>query len=184
MLGAEDVWTWVVAHIRALLPDDWAGTAGELFREGTQAISQFASENDLLPDTLAEKGIDLAGRKIKGLATQEDAAAQKNYAEAAKAFTEEEDRKIAIELNRRALESDVQKREADAQKAKAEARKASADADLTEIQVMDARFELIRKLEGAGMMLHKDDNGNLAIYLKTTDSAFLLASNPIGDSRR
>jgi hypothetical protein len=153
--------------VQALLPEDWTGTAGEAFREGTQAISQFASENGLMPGTLAEQGIDLAGRKITGLATKEHAEAEKNYAEANKAFTETEDRKIETELKRRTLESDIRKREA-------EARAAEADEDLKVIQVLDARFELIKKLEINGMLLHRHDEGNLTIFSKPPGSPSLL----------
>jgi hypothetical protein len=175
MLGAENVWTWLVARVQTMLPDDWSRSAGELFREGTQAISQFAVDNGLTPDELLNEGIDLGRRKLTGIATKEHAESERNYAEAAKAFVEGEDRKIETELKRRAFESDVRKREADA-------RGAEADADLKEIKVLDARYELIRKLEASGLMLHRGEEGNLTIFPKPEGSPRLIPKDLVPGS--
>jgi hypothetical protein len=58
---------------------------------------------------LLEEGVELGRRKVTGLASQEHAVAEKNYADAAKAFTESEDKKIESELKRRSLKVDVKK---------------------------------------------------------------------------
>lgn len=108
MSSDKSVFTRLIARVTALLPEGWQGQAGRLFRKGTQAVSTFAEENRVLPRDLAHDGIELGRRKLTGLASQEHAAAEKNYAEAAVAFTESEDKKIEIELKKRSLESEVE----------------------------------------------------------------------------
>lgn len=175
MLGAENVWTWLVAHVQALLPEDWRSTAGELFRETMHSASRFAGSNGLKPDQLLEEGIDLGRRKLTGVATKEHAEAEKNYAEAARAFTDQEDKRIETELNRRTFASQIQKREA-------EARRATADAELAEIQVAKARLELFKEaanidllenLENIGIQLHWDGKGKLTFFPKSNEPAIL-----------
>jgi len=90
-------------------------------------------------------------------------------------LAEGEDRKIETELKRRAFESDVRKREADA-------RGAEADADLKEIKVLDARYELIRKLEASGLMLHRGEEGNLTIFPKPEGSPRLISKDLVPGS--
>ena len=170
MLGADQVWTWLVAHVRALLPDDWQGAAGEAFREGTQAVSQFAAANGLTPENLFEGSIELGRRKLTGVASKEHAEAQKNYAEAVKAFGETEDLKIETALKLRVFESDVIKREA-------EARAAKAAADIAETEAIDKRIDLIKKLKDNGMGLDRDEKGNLIIFPIPKDTVILLPSN-------
>lgn len=181
MLGAENVWTWLVAHVQAILPGDWRGKAGELYREGLQAVSQSGANKGLLPESLGEAVLDLGGHKLAGLANREHAEAEKNYAEATKAFSDTEDKKIETELKRRSLESDLRKREA-------EARKAVADADLAEFQVLRAKLELFKevggefdlqgKLKSADILLYRNDKGNLTFFPKPNDSASVTFPNP------
>ena len=169
----EDVFTRLVARVKALLPNDWFGLAGQRFRAGTQAVSKFAEKNNLLPEDLIQEGVELGRLKLTGLATQEHAAAEKNYAEAAKAFTETEDKKIETELKKRSLEIDISKKEADVAKAHAEARKANAEASLAETQTLDAQFELRKKLAAAGMLLVRDERGTLTILPNATGANLL-----------
>jgi hypothetical protein len=182
MFGGENAWSWIVAHVLALLPEDWRSSAGEAFRESTQAVSQFAQANGLMAENLLEEGIELGRRKVTGLASKEHAEAERNYAQATKVFTEIEDQKIETALKTRALESDVQKREADA-------RAAVAAADLAEIQVFRAKVELFkefgpeldllnRTLEENGMLLHRNEKGNLIIFPRPKVTARLLDTNP------
>src|SRR5712691_1691131 len=107
MSSGEGAFPRLIARVRALLPEDWRGRAGEQFRAGTLAISGFVEENRLLPGDLLQEGIELGRRKVTGLASQEHAAAEKNYAEAIKAVTESEDKKIETELKKRSLEIEI-----------------------------------------------------------------------------
>jgi hypothetical protein len=166
MSGDRNVFVNFIARVTALLPEDWRGSAGDRFREGAKAVSEFANRNGLLPENLLEEGIELGIRKLTGLATQEHSAAEKNYAEAARVAMENEELKIEIELKNRALQSDFQRRQAEALKAIEDARKASADADLAELKAIDAQLELSKKLEGAGMSLYRDKKGKLALLSK------------------
>jgi hypothetical protein len=50
------------------------------------------------------------------------------------------------------------------EKTSAEARKAVAEAALAEFKAADAEFELMTKLSAAGMMLNRDNRGNLTVY--------------------
>ena len=168
MPSEEGVVVRVIASVKALLPKDWRAKAGRIFRAGTQAVSDFATENRIKPKDLLEEGVELGRVKLTGLASQEHAAAERNYAEAAKAFSESEETKINAALKERTLEPDVIKKEAEARKALAEARKANADADLTETQALAARLALLKQLEEAGMVLYRDSCGNLTILPKPT----------------
>jgi len=149
MSNDEGIRTILVARVRALLPEDWRGSAGKKFHEGTQQLSEFAKNSRIRPQDVPEDGIELGRRKLTGLASVEDAA-EKNYADAAKAFTESEDKKIDIELKRKALEIELSSKKAAAQRARGEARKAAAEASLAETEAVAARFKLLRKLEAAG----------------------------------
>jgi hypothetical protein len=155
----ERVLTSLVARVRALLPEHWRGRAGRRFREGTQAISDLARENSIRPQDLLQEGVELGRRKITGLASQEHAVAEKNYAEAIKAFTESEDRKIETELKKRSLEIEISKKEA-------EARRANAEASISETKALEAHFDLIKKLNEAGLKLCRDERGNIVILPK------------------
>ena len=78
------------------------------------------------------------------------------------AFTESEDKKIETEIKKRSLESEVRKKEA-------EAREANARASRAETEALTAQLELHHKLNDAGMMLYRDERGNLTIFPKPND---------------
>ncbi|MGC9969721.1 MAG: hypothetical protein ABSE56_03935 [Bryobacteraceae bacterium] len=139
--------TRIVASIRALLPSDWFGRAGQRFRDATQAVSDFAEEHHLRPKDIAEEGIELGRRKLEGLANQEYATALKDFADA-------EQKTIETEFQRRSLESKVRREEAQAQKEEVEVR-------LAELKVIEAEVQLRQKLTEAGVILYRDSAGNL-----------------------
>jgi hypothetical protein len=134
----------VLAHIAALFPTDWIGSAGRRFRQTMRAISEYTSERHIRPSDLLESGV----RKIEGLANQEYAAALKNFADI-------ERQKIDIELQRRSLESDV--------------RKKRAEARLAEIKAADAELELLKKLNELGVTVHQGEDGSLTIMSASWD---------------
>lgn len=175
MPNDERIITRLVARVRALLPEDWQGQAGRRFRSGTAAISEFAEKNRISPRDLAEDAIELGRRKIEGSASQEHAEAQKNYAEATKAFTESEDTKLEIELKRRSLESEVSKKEA-------ETREAHAIARLAEIKALEAHFDLNKRLRDEGMVVDRDERGNLTIS-PTGKELLPRRSNPFNENQ-
>jgi hypothetical protein len=129
----------VVASVRALLPEDWLGSAGKRFRRTMKAVSDFTAERNVRPSDLLDDGI----HKVKGLANKE-------YADALKKFTDVENLKIEIELKRRSLESDLRKKE--------------AEAHIAEINAVTAEIELCKKLAESGLALHQGGNGNLTIF--------------------
>jgi hypothetical protein len=132
----------IVARVRALLPSDWLGAAGDRFRAFTKSLSRVAEEKDLKPERLLGEGIELGRRKLTGLANHEFSGALKNFAEV-------EDLKIETELKKRSLESKVRQDEADAR--------------LKELKVVEAELGLIRLLKAEGLVLHRDGRGNLTI---------------------
>jgi hypothetical protein len=144
---AEGTFSRVIARVRAILPTDWFGTAGNRFRHVTAAMSQatsdFAEKHKLHSGDLLDEGVELGRRKLQGLANSEYAAAVKNFAEA-------EQKKIEIELQRRSLESRVRKEEAEAR--------------ISEIKALDAEFEFAQKLTRAGVILRRDATGNLSFH--------------------
>jgi hypothetical protein len=140
--SGEGVVTRLVARVRALLPKDWFGRAGNRLQETTEAVSNFADEHHLRPDDLLEEGIELGRRKVEGLANKE-------YAAAAKDFAETEQKKIETELQRRTVNSKVRKEEAEAR--------------IAELKVLDAEVELFEKMKRIGVILRRDENGNLTV---------------------
>jgi len=165
----------IVARIQALLPRDWKGNAGARFRKTLHAISDYATDHRVLPQDLLDDALDLGRRKVTGLASSEHSVSEKNYAEAAKAFSEVEDRKIDTELKRRSLESRAKKEEA-------EARKSLADARLTEIQAYSAELELLKKLQDLGVALRSDENGNLTVLPLPARLSLIAAPNAASPS--
>src|ERR1035437_2977527 len=125
----------LVARIRALLPEDWRGKAGEHFRETLESVSEFAEEHNVRPRDLAGEGVELGRRKLQGLANKELASATKDFADA-------EQTKIETELKRRSLESRVRKEEAETR--------------IAEAKALDAEVELFAKMEKIGVVFRYD----------------------------
>jgi hypothetical protein len=141
----------LVANLRALLPEDWRGRAGELFRNTTQEIAEFAEEHKIKPRDLADEGITLGRRKLEGLANKEFAAALKDFADTERI-------RVEAELQRRSLESEVKKKEEEAR--------------LTGIQRLTAEVELLKKIKEIGVVLRQDKDGNLTALPDPHHSAF------------
>jgi signal transduction histidine kinase len=154
----EGIITRLIARVRALLPGDWRGRAGQRFRKTVTTISDFADEHHVRPGEVLGEGVELGRRKLEGLANHEFSQAVKNFADTEKI-------KIESELQRRSLESDVAKKEA-------EARKASAEARIQEAKAIEAELELVDKLRRAGVLLCKDPTGNLAVLPAPTKVDF------------
>jgi hypothetical protein len=149
MLLGDGIITRFKVRVKALLSGDWTSKPGDRFRKALGRISRFADEHDIDPHQVLGEGVELSVRKLRGLASQEHATAEKNYAEAAKNFADAEDRKIESELKRRSMESKIRKEEFDAR--------------LTELKVLDAEVELLKKLKELGVIPYRDNNGNLTI---------------------
>ena len=139
----------LIARIRALLPRDWQGSAGQRFRKSVDAVSKFAEENHVTPKELAEEAVSLGRRKLEGLANRDYASAMKDFAEA-------EQRTIDVQLQRRSLESKVRKQQAEAEQAEATAR-------LERAKALEAELKLFKELKASGVLLHRDQHGNLSV---------------------
>jgi len=129
-------------RLRALMPGDWRGRAGERFRKTADAISDFAEEVGVNPREIPKTAVSLALDKLEGVAQKDKAAAIKDFSEA-------EERKIDVRLKERSLESKVRREEAEAR--------------LAEIRVLDAEVELFGKLKAAGVLLRRDEWGNYTV---------------------
>jgi hypothetical protein len=147
MSRSEPSKTQLTARLRALLPVDWRGKAGERFRRAIAAISRFSRKHDLLPGQMADEAVVLSRRKLHGVANKELAAAVKDFAET-------EQLKIEAELKRRTMESNVRL-------AEAQARKEDAEARLAAVKLLEAELELHVKLQQYGVTLTMDDEGRL-----------------------
>lgn len=141
----------LVARLRALLPEDWRGKAGERFRETLEVVSEFAEEHSVRPRDLAGEGVELGRRKLQGLANRELASATRDFAEA-------EQTKIKTELNRRSLESRVRKEEAEAR--------------IAEATALGAEVELFAKMEKLGIVFRYDENGTAFVLPAPKDFDF------------
>lgn len=136
------VLTRIVAVVRAMLPEDWRGRAGGVFRGTTEAISRFAEEHNVTPEEVVGDAVDLGRRKLEGLANKE-------YADALKSFAEAEHTKLETELRRRSSESKVRQDEAAAR--------------LAELKVLAEEIELLKRLAEGGVVLRRDGKGNLTV---------------------
>jgi hypothetical protein len=132
----------LLAHVHALLPEDWFGRAGKRFSGTTDAISEFAHEHQVRPADLAHEGVELARTALHGKANKDLAAAVKDFAEA-------ERTKIDAELQRRSLESRIRKEE--------------AEAALAELRVVHSEADLLKKMKELGVVIYKDDSGHLTV---------------------
>ena len=138
----DGIVTRLVARVRALLSEDWRGRAGERFERTIDSVSEFAEEHRLHSKQLASEGVNLGRRALHGKANKDLAAATRDFAEA-------EQIKIENELKRRAGESEVRRQEAEAR--------------LAELKVLDAEVELLRKMNEIGVVLHRNEEGNLTV---------------------
>jgi hypothetical protein len=132
----------VVTRLRALLPEDWLGKAGRLFRQGTDGIASAFEDAGIPPRELPNRAIALAVDKVEGLAQKDKAAALRDFSEA-------EERKIDAQLKARSLESRVRKEE--------------AEAALAEINALNARLDLEERLTAAGVVIRRDQHGNFIV---------------------
>jgi hypothetical protein len=55
-------------RLRALLPADWRGRAGERFRETADAISDFVQDVGVNPQDIPKTAVSLALDKLEGVA--------------------------------------------------------------------------------------------------------------------
>jgi len=139
-MSDSSVLTRLFARMRALLPKDWQGDAGNRFRRTMRDISDFATENNVQPKALAHEAVTLGRMKIEGLAAKE-------FASALRDFNEAEEKAISARLQTRSLDSKVRKEEAEAR--------------LAELKVLEAEIDLLSKLKAAGVVLRYDGSGNL-----------------------
>ena len=130
------------ALVHALLPEDWFGRAGKRFHQTTEAISNFAEENQVRPADLAREGVELTRTTLHGKANKDFAAAVRDFAEA-------EHTKVETELQKRSAPS--------------EARKNVAEARLAELQVLHSEADLLEKLQKLKVTLRYDEQGNLTV---------------------
>ena len=144
MSDEEGIISWLAARVRALTVSDWRGRAGERFRKMANKLSRFAEQDDLRPERLPNERIKLGRRTLHGKANKDLAAAVKDFAEA-------EQKNIDNELNKRSLQSQVRKEEAEER--------------LSQLKVLDAELELLKKLREAGVMVRRDKDGNLTVLL-------------------
>jgi len=59
MSDRKGLLTRLVARVKALLPSDWRGKAGQRFRRTTSEISKFADEHNLHGRELADEPLHL-----------------------------------------------------------------------------------------------------------------------------
>ena len=142
-----------MAKVRALLPGDWSGRAGDKFRQTAEAISDFAKSDAARLKT--EEALDLSWKKFEGIASKEHAEAMARYAD-------EENKRIDAVLKKRTLESK-------ARKAEAEARITEAEAGLKEVALMQARIALVERLREQGLVPISDEKGSMRIVKAPSD---------------
>jgi len=153
MTDSEGVVTRLVARVKALLPEDWLGRAGERFRGTTQSISDFSKEYGLFAKQVAKEGIKWVARKVD---QKLEGLVNKEYADAVKDFAEAEQTEIETELKRRTLQANVRESEAKADLVEAQVRREKLEAGLAELN-------LVKKLQDAGVIPRLDGRGNLLI---------------------
>jgi hypothetical protein len=136
----------VKAKLRALLPTDWWGEAGDRFRATGLVLSEYNRDHLHLGGKLDEAP-DLAWNRIKGEANEK-------YYNSLKSFEEIESVKLANELARRTVEDKIREAKATADKAESSARLAAADE-------MKARLDLLARCKDLGVFPFWDATGNM-----------------------
>lgn len=144
----------VLARVRGLLPDDWRGRAGKLFRETTAVVSDFTKEH-IRPQERLEEAPDLAWKAVEGVANEKYAKAMRDYAE-------EEKQRVETALERRTLESKVRQENATADRLEVESR-------IAQIKELEARIELFDKLKQLGALPVWDSDGNMRVVRAPKD---------------
>jgi hypothetical protein len=132
----------VLARAQALLPQDWAGSAGKRFRAVFAKISRYVRDSERVQEVP-----DLAWKTVEGLATEKHAKALSDYASA-------ESKTIEAELQKRTLLSKTRQEEATAEKLEAEA----GTARITEIT---ARLSLIETFRTKRVVPIWDSKGRM-----------------------
>jgi hypothetical protein len=140
--------TRITARVRALLPKDWLGGAGRLFRKATTAMSDFTHKN-IRPGERLNEAPDLGWKAVQGAALEKHARAVKQYAE-------EENERIEIELKRKTLHSKERQENAAADKLESEAR-------IAQIRELQERIKLFDDLKRFGAVPVWDQDGNLSL---------------------
>jgi hypothetical protein len=141
-----------VAKLLAILHEDWMGRAGAKFRAVARVVSEFAEEHDATPRQVADDAMNLGRRKLEGLASQEHAEALLKYAEA---------EKVQIE-NEWIKRTDT--RQARSRKELAEIEHAELENEVMRVKLLDARLELIAKLQKLNVIFTYDETTNTIIF--------------------
>jgi hypothetical protein len=110
----EETLLRINAKLRALLPADWLGVAGDKFRKTGAVLADYSREH-IRPEERIDELPDLAWNRVKGEANEKHSQALVNFAD-------EEAKKIANELARRTANDKVREAKASADKMEAEAR--------------------------------------------------------------
>jgi hypothetical protein len=146
----------LLARLTPAFWEDWSSSPGRRLRETMLAIDEFAKESRLNKNL--EAPVDLAWRAAKGAATEK-------HAEALRSFAEAENVKIEQELQRRTLESRVRKEAAEADKAEAELA-------LARVRELEARIELLKRLNELGVGLEFRPDGTFIVHPTSASDDF------------
>ena len=149
MPDRESVVTRFVAKVRAVLDEDWVGTAGRRFRRTISKISQL-NQNHLHLGERASAAPDLAWTAVQGVASEKHAKAASDYSKA-------ENDRIDVALKRRVLEDKVRQERATADRLEAEA-------NLARIRELQSRLDLAKQLAELGVALVLDENAVIRAY--------------------
>jgi hypothetical protein len=139
----------VIARVRALLPEDWRGAAGDRFRTTVDVLTKTVSEATPAKEDVPKIVTKGLHRYTSGKFTREHAEAQRNYAE-------EESVKIQAEFARRTLEDRIVQERAKTDQEKTRAR-------TMRVEEAMARVNLIERLERRGYVPTWDHDGNIDI---------------------
>ena len=142
--------SFFVVKVRALLPTEWLGSTGMLFRQAFTSIGAFLRVRER-----AQASPDLAWTALEGAATEKQSIALLNHAK-------RETEAIEAELKRRILPSKVRQEHAAAEKLESEAR-------ISQTKEVEARIELFEQLRELNVLPLWDNSGRMTVIAAPTD---------------
>jgi hypothetical protein len=146
--------------LRALLPEEWFGAAGEKFRKTGEVLAEY-SRDHIHPEDKVKEFPDLAWSRVRGEAYEKLASALKN-------FEDVESSKIANELARRTADDK-------AREAKASADKMESEVRLSQASEFKGRIELIERCRQIGVLPVWNAAGEMTFIAKALRTAMAKA---------
>ena len=144
MMGAGESKSWLRAKIDALLPTEWIGNAGKLFRRAGEVIEDYNDQYARVDDKMHEAP-EVLWKSAQIKSSQTDLN-----------FVQVEEKKIGMELARKSLLDKLRQENAAADLAE-------TNAQIAKVQLAKAVLELSNALRDAGTIMRFSKDGSVTV---------------------